>query len=121
MRTRPPEIHRELRGHAFYPPEQDLAAIPPLYGTDHQPAENAIVHLRYVAPWGEWYITELDPDTGEAFGWAALGDDTTQGEWGYIDLPALESFASGPDQLVRRDLHHQPVPARDCLPHGRSR
>ncbi|WP_059007908.1 hypothetical protein [Streptomyces specialis] len=121
MRTRPPEVCRQARGHPFYPPDDELAAIPGLYATDGHPAEDAIVHLRYVAAWGEWYVTELDPDTGAAFGRPALGRDAAGGEWGFIDLPALESTGSGPSRLVARDLYHQPAPARDCLPAGRPR
>lgn len=121
--TLPPETRRTERGHAFYPPADRLAAIPPLYGTEPTPCEHKIIHAHYFAAWGDWYIAEYDPATGEAFGWAVLGADVTHGEWGYIDLPALESHRSprGLWLLVERDLGFTPTVAATCLPKGRRR
>ncbi|GAA1895161.1 hypothetical protein [Streptantibioticus ferralitis] len=118
-----PEVHRDLRGHEFYPPAGQMAKIPPLYATEDVPSKDKIMHVRYFASWGEWYVAELDPNTGLAYGWAVLGNYMTQGEWGYFDLPALESIGADyrPPQIVQRDLWHTPQPAHDCLPKGRFR
>lgn len=121
VRTRPPEVRRDERGHAFYPDAARLAEIPPLYGTENTPCEHKTIYAHYFAAWGDWYIAEYDPATGEAFGWCVLGADTTQGEWGYIDLPALESFRAerGLPRLVERDIHFTLAIAAECLPEGR--
>ncbi|MFJ4988681.1 hypothetical protein ACIP9H_33390 [Streptomyces sp. NPDC088732] len=122
--TRTPEVRREERGHAFYLPEAALAAVPVLYATDDIPAEHTTIHAHYFAAWGDWYVAEFDPATGEAFGWARVGNDDWVGEWGYIDLPALESFRAdrpGLPHLVERDLHFTPRIAAECLPKGRRR
>jgi hypothetical protein len=118
--TLTPELRRPERGHAFYPPKDALAAIPALYETDGVPAEHKTIHAHYFASWGDWYVAEFDPATGEAFGWARLGADDYQGEWGYIDLPALESHMSRPGlpHLVERDMHFDPQSAAVCLPKG---
>lgn len=114
--TRTPELNRSLRGHAFYPPQKIRHRIPALYTTDDTPAEEKTIYAHYFAAWGDWLIAELDWSTGEAFGWARIGGNQT-GEWGYIDLPALESFRSerGLPNLVERDLYFDPAPAREIL------
>ncbi|MFD0393389.1 hypothetical protein ACFQ3Z_16280 [Streptomyces nogalater] len=72
-------------------------------------------------------MVEFDHASGKAFGWARLGADDSQGEWGYIDLPALESFRSarGLPNFVERDLSFTPAagtrgtaggPPADALP-----
>lgn len=117
----PPRSGATSAGHAFYPPKTALDRIPALYDTDGTPLEHKTIHAHYFAAWGDWYVAELDPATGEAFGWARLGADDTQGEWGYMDLPALESFRKerGLPHFVERDLHFDPQAAADCLPKGR--
>ncbi|GAA2732192.1 DUF2958 domain-containing protein [Streptomyces nogalater] len=121
--TLTPEVWRRERGHAFYPAAKALHAIPSLYGTDGTPGEHKTVHAHYFAAWGDWYIVEFDHASGKAFGWARLGADDSQGEWGYIDLPALESFRSarGLPNFVERDLSFTPAPAHEVLPAGRRR
>lgn len=86
-----PEINREGRGHAFYPGFDALAEIPALYATDEVKAEKKTVHLHYFTGGCDWLIAELDPTTGEAFGWARVNYPV--GEWGYIHLPELEQIA----------------------------
>ncbi|MER6913961.1 DUF2958 domain-containing protein [Streptomyces sp. NPDC000594] len=121
--TLTPEVWRRERGHAFYPPNEVLRSIPALRATDGVPCEHKTIHAHYFAAWGDWYVTELDPASGEAFGWARLGADDTQGEWGYFDLPALESHRSprGLPNLIERDLDFEPQLAAECLPEGRRR
>lgn len=110
----PAEHHRERRGHDFYPPPQALAAIPALYATENVPPADKIVHLHYFASNADWYITELDPNSGIAFGWAQLAE----GEWGNVSLPELEEVNSGLI-IVERDLYFQPTRVGDIPGIGR--
>ena len=41
------EIHRRERGHAFYPPAEVLAGIPPLYGTEGVALADKVICLHY--------------------------------------------------------------------------
>ena len=123
-----PEQHRHERGHAFYPSFEDLAKIPALYDTDSQPVDEKTIHLHYFTANADWYIAELDPTTGLAFGWASVNYPT--GEWGYTHLVELEELCIAPRAvtragrpvgviptvLVERDLHFAPTLARDCIP-----
>ncbi|MFF4403790.1 DUF2958 domain-containing protein [Streptomyces sp. NPDC001404] len=114
-----PELHHQLRGHRFYPTAAELRGIPALYAQDGK-GEAAIIHAHYFSGWGDWYMTELDHRTGEAFGWACLGGDLLNAEWGYFDIVALESHVpTKPGTLVERDLHFTPAPANKVLPSGR--
>ncbi|WP_327740421.1 DUF4262 domain-containing protein (plasmid) [Streptomyces nojiriensis] len=121
VRTRPPELWREERGHGFYPAGEVLAESPGLWATVLEPHEHRVVGHRYVSSWGEWYVVEVDDASGQAYGWSCLGGDRSQGRWGPIDLPALESFRPDSDlsQLVTRDLEFTPDVAANVLPEGR--
>ena len=109
-----PEVNRQRRGHDFYPPFEQLAEIPALYATENTPTADKIVHLHYFVGACDWYICELDPTEGLAFGWARLGDPMN-GEWGYIHLTELEELNSGL-LVVERDLYFAPKRAADALP-----
>jgi Protein of unknown function (DUF2958) len=118
------ETNRDLRGHDFLPGGQALAAIPKLYGQDGTPAHRQIVHLHYFLAGNDWWVTELDPDTGEAFGYARLAICPDQAEWGYSDLTELEQLRAHDVFVVERDLHWRPQPAGTCIPdlaHDRDR
>jgi hypothetical protein len=105
------DTHRVRRGHDFLPSAAELAAIPALYATDGQ-GKDAIVHLHYFVGGADWYVTELDPETGEAFGSADLGMGP---ELGYIPLTELESVLAGGIFPVERDLQWAPKPLREAL------
>jgi ppGpp synthetase/RelA/SpoT-type nucleotidyltranferase len=64
--------------------------IPNLYFQDEK-GKNAIVYLHYFNSGSDWYITELDKTTGEAFGYVILNGDTQNSEFGYIDIHELTS------------------------------
>ncbi|MFI6689480.1 DUF4262 domain-containing protein [Streptomyces sp. NPDC050485] len=119
--TWPPELWREERGHDFYVAPEALAEIPGLWATVLVAHEHQVVHLRYFSPWGEWYVVEVDDASGEAYGWSCLGADRSQGRWGRIDLPAIESSCPDGDlsQLVVRDVGFRPDVAANVLPEGR--
>jgi hypothetical protein len=117
--SRPAQTLRDRRGHDFYPPAEQAAAIPPLYGTEDTPTREKVLHLHYVAAACDWWIAEYDPATGLALGYACLGDPTCA-EWGYIHLSELEqvNVASG-RVIVERDLHWTPVRTADAHLPGR--
>jgi hypothetical protein len=93
------------RGHKFVAPAAVLEAIPALYGTENIPVAEKVIHLHYFCGSADWYITELDPETGEAFGWAEILSGG--GEWGYAYLTELATLISGP-LVVERDLYWTP-------------
>lgn len=77
------------RGHAFLPPDAELARVPKLYATDGAgPLDGKLIHLHYFIGSADWWVAELDPATGEAFGYACLGDPMGA-EWGYVSLVEL--------------------------------
>jgi hypothetical protein len=109
-----------VRGHDFYPPLVDLAKIPDLYATDGQAFEEKVCHIHYFTGGSDWYIAELDPSTGLAFGWARV--NYPEGEWGYVHLVELEELYIVPTArqgyltlpvLVERDLDFTPTRAAD--------
>ncbi|WP_369380478.1 DUF2958 domain-containing protein [Streptomyces sp. cg36] len=110
-----PELNRRLRGHSFYPTAAQLARIPGLHGQDGL-GTRARVHLHYFNASSDWYITELDPADGHAYGWACLNGDTWNAEWGYVDLVALESVSGRLGVLVERDRFWTPGPAAEVIP-----
>lgn len=124
------------RGHPFLPPDDELAGIPRLYATDSLPPDRTVIHLHYFVAACDWWVAELDPDDGTAFGFACLGD-ARNAEWGYVSLIELAGVEAGqpierrvpnpepdgpPSKLVRlgtlpivveRDLYWSPKPFAD--------
>ena len=86
--------------------------IPALYSQDGA-GMDAIVHVKFFYPAGAatWYITELDPEEGLAFGWADLGHG---GELGYVSIAELEAFRGRFGLGIERDIHFTPRPLREC-------
>lgn len=81
--------------------------IPALYAQDGKGME-ATAFVKFFTPWTNWtwYVTEMDPETGECFGLV----DGFERELGYFTIEELESI-SGPAGLkIERDLHWTPKP-----------
>lgn len=98
------ETQRRIRGHIFYPPQAVGKKVPAIGSGEHIAPDDKHVHLHYFASGSaNWYITEMDSATGKAFGYA---DPTGYGgEWGTIDLPALEKVNLGGYRVVERDCY----------------
>jgi Protein of unknown function (DUF2958) len=103
------ETQRARRGHAFLPPKAVLSKIPALYATEKTDPDDKIIHAHYFSAGSDHYVAELDPETGEAFGYARLAAFPEGAEWGYFDLSELEQVnAHGGLVIVERDCHWQP-------------
>lgn len=125
-----PEWNRLVRGHWFYPRAVELSAIPALYTTEEQPLGERMVYLHYFASVGsaEFWLIELEPGTGTAFGYVNLGDPQ-MAEWGGFYLPELEEMtipgrllAPGvfaPPLYIERDLEWTPTRVDQCHLPGR--
>ncbi len=101
------ETQRRLRGHNFWP--RDVHKWPALYSNEGTPLAEQPFVAHYFVGGADWYVSELDHNTGEAFGYADLGFG--EGEFGYIDLVELESVHLRPNgfpQVVERDLDFVP-------------
>lgn len=109
------ELNRARRGHNFFPPVAVERKVPALGANDvpDMDVEDAIVHLHYFSPSGDWYVTEWNKVTGEAFGWAELMPGC--GEWGYMSLPEMEAVYAPPFGIIERDCYWDPKPMRDVL------
>lgn len=100
-------VARRFRGHALMPPQAELAEIPRLYGTENQPTSEKIAHAHYFVGGCDWYVTEIDPKTGEAFGVADLGYGP---ELGYMSIREMETILADGRHPVERDLHWEKAP-----------
>lgn len=106
------------RGHKFRPPKAVLRRIPALYATEQVPTPDKTVWLHFFVASADWYVVELDRDTGEAFGWAELLPGG--GEWGYTRLPDLGTVLVHGRMPVERDLYWTPRPVLEIDRIGRS-
>ena len=99
------ETQRRIRGHNFYAPKAVMKKVPALGATEDVPFEEKKFHLHYFAGGAaNWYIAEVDPSTGRAFG---LMDPSGRGHgsWGYVDLRELEAVNLGGYRVVERDCY----------------
>ena len=83
--------------------------IPSLYGQDGK-GRNAVAYFHYFAGGSDWYITELDKENYEAYGYVILNGDTQMSEFGYIDLNGLTSKMEGVNRfkLPQIDQYFRP-------------
>jgi len=109
------ETQRRRRGHNFYPPKAVAKKVPALYTNDKPDvdSDDVIVVLHYFSPTADWYITEADFETGEAFGWAELLPGC--GEWGFMSLTEMEASLVPPFWVIERDLYWEPKTMGEVL------
>lgn len=94
-----------VRGHQLLP-SGVARKIPSIYSQENEDDPTAWVKLFSPYTNAVWYITEYDPSSKEAFGWADLG--MGGGELGYISVRELEGLQKGGLPLVERDLYWKP-------------
>lgn len=85
--------------------------IPAIYAQDGK-GDQATAHVKLFTPdssW-TWFITEMDPQTGECFG-LVVGHER---ELGYFSLQELEALRGPLGLPVERDLHFTPKPLAEC-------
>jgi hypothetical protein len=68
-----------------------------------------MIHAHYFIGGCDWYLAELDPETGLAFGYADLGC----GEWGYFDLVEMEHQLIQGWMVIDRELGFVPKRATE--------
>lgn len=68
--------------------------VPKIYAQDGK-GMNAVAYFHYFYGGSDWYITELDKKTNEAFGYAILNGDTQMSELGYISIAELTDKSFG--------------------------
>ena len=99
------ESNRRRRGHAFLTTTM-LKTIPALYATEATPLAEKTLFAHYFLGACDWYVAELDPETGLAFGHADLGMGLP--EWGYFNLVEMEATLVHEWLVIERDVHFTP-------------
>ena len=86
-----------------------ISHIPALYETDGKDAR-CVLHYFDIAGAADWYVFEVDLETGEAFGFVTLSGklDDPDAEYGYIDLVTLCKIAR-----INLDLHFDGITKSD--------
>lgn len=82
-----------------------IQTMPHTYQTEKTDTDDKIVYLHYFMGGSDWYVVEKDKlmPQNQAFGYAILGGDTINAEWGYISI--LELIQNG----VELDFYFTPV------------
>ena len=80
-----------------------LKKSPALYANEKKSAAETPIVAKFFTPWSNWtwYMTEYNPETGEAFG-LVEGFET---ELGYFSVPELESITGPMGLKIERDIH----------------
>lgn len=76
--------------------------IPAIYETDGADDAKCVLHYFDIESSADWYVFEVDFDSGEMFGFATLSGDIADhnAEFGYIDLDDLISLGR-----INLDMH----------------
>ena len=80
-----------------------IKGVPNLYEQDGK-GEQAIVHLKFFIDGWTWFLTELNPETGEAFG-KVCSPAEPDGELGYFNLIELSQLRGSIGHGVERDRY----------------
>jgi hypothetical protein len=106
------EPNGQLRGHAFFPPAEELAQIPSIPAVRRIRPVQRMLLVHYFTAYCDWYLCGLDPVSGEAYGYVIEPKAEIQ-LWSYFDLPTmcLLVLPADPFLIVRRDLRWRPTPA----------
>lgn len=88
-----------------------LEMVPNLCGQDGK-GYDAIAYAKFFDPCSNWtwFMTELDPDTKEAFG-LVFGHEM---ELGYFSITELESVKNRMGLGIERDLSFKPMKLKDA-------
>jgi len=86
--------------------------IPALYSQDGKEMADVICYAKLFDPYGQsfWFLTEYDPNEKLAFGWACLGGDTDNAEFGYVSIAELEEIRFMGKPRIERDKYFKPCP-----------
>lgn len=104
------EVNRRRRGHDFLTSTL-IRTIPALYATENVPIKDKVIHAHYFVGGCDWYIAELDRETGDAFGYCDVGQGYA--EWGYSNLVEMERTLAFELLPIERDLDFTPTTARE--------
>lgn len=104
------QSYRQRRHYDFITKSM-ITGIPVLYATEHVPAAQKMIYSHFFVGSCDWYVAELDPTTGDAFGHTDLGLGVP--EWGYFNLRELEQMVMNGWLVVERDIHFQPTNVRE--------
>jgi hypothetical protein len=88
-----------------------LKGVPKMMAQEN--VKDAIAHLKFFIDSWTWYVTELDPKTGEAFG-KVFSCHCPDGELGYIDMNELAQIRGSVGHGVERDRYFKPTPLSQC-------
>lgn len=106
------EINKDRRGHDFIPAE--AAEWAGIGTTEDVPMGDKLIIAHYFVGGADWWLTEINTETGEAFGYVSLIAGSE--EWGYIYLPELEAVLLQNMFPIERDCHWEQKTAREVLP-----
>ena len=87
-----------------------LKGVPELYDQDGK-GEEAIVYLKFFVAGWTWFITEINPEDGIAFG-LTTSPQCPEGELGYVSIVELSELKAS-FCAVERDRHWKPTALKD--------
>jgi len=89
---------------------EQIDKTPALYVQDGL-MEKSIIYMHYFFGGSDWYISEVDKDTLEAFGYVCLNGDKINAEWGYISIEELVTSK----YAIELDFHWTPKELSKCI------
>lgn len=81
--------------------------LPKLYETDKKKPEEIRIFLKLFTPWSRWtwYVTEMDQETGDMFGFCKSGLGPDCDELGYTNINELMELRGPGGLRVERDMY----------------
>ena len=91
-----------------------IRGVPALYEQEDNGKET-VAYLKFFLDSFTWFLTELDAETGEAFG-KVFSHMTPDGELGAFSLPEIAGVSGRLGNAAERDRYFKPQPLSQCKP-----
>jgi hypothetical protein len=90
-----------------------LNKVPTLYANDGKDPKEVPVIAKFFTPWSNftWYMTEYDPESGDAFGYVKSDFP----EMGYFNMKELDSIEGPFGLYIERDIHFKNKTLADVM------
>jgi len=89
-----------------------LKGVPGIGAQDNL-GDQAIVHLKFFTDSWTWLLTEIDQETGQAFG-KVYSSDCPEGELGYFNMIELSQTSGSIGQGIDRDRYWNKKTLAEC-------
>jgi hypothetical protein len=74
------------------PKDRELAKMPKMYSMENVPLDEKMIYEHFFLSSNDWFMAEYSPEDRIFFGYAILGMDLQNSEWGNVSYDELKAI-----------------------------